>query len=224
MSKSAWIIAGACCTLFVAGPGSDGARAQGGAGIYTCVDGTGRQQGTDRLITECLDRGHRELGPSGIVRRQIAPALSDQERAALAAERSKEVEAHNRAQEDRRRGRALTLRYPDQASHDAARAKAIDVVDGVTATIEQRIDELKRQRKELDAQTQLYKKNPDKMPPTLRHQLAVYEEYMDEQLRFMADQSREKQRVHQRFDVELAQLRKIWEAQQLPTLSTALPK
>src|SRR6218665_1427811 len=115
------------------------------------------------------------------------------------------------------------------ARDDAARAKAIEMVDSITAAIEQRIDELKKQRKELDAQMDLYKKNPDKIPTALRHELAAYEENMDEQRRFMADQLQEKQRVHQRFDTELALLRKIWEAQpqlqpQLPTLGTASPK
>ncbi|ABM57375.1 phage tail tape measure protein [Verminephrobacter eiseniae] len=229
MSKSAWIIAAACCTLLIAAPGANGARAQSGANIYTCVDSSGRPQGADRLIAECLDREHRELAPSGFVRRQIGPALSEQERAAQAAERRKEIEARSLVQEDRRRGRAMTLRYPHQASHDAARAKAIEMVDSITAAIEQRIDELKKQRKELDAQMDLYKKNPDKIPTALRHELAAYEENMDEQRRFMADQLQEKQRVHQRFDTELALLRKIWEAQpqpqpQLPTLGTASPK
>src|SRR6218665_42585 len=146
-----------------------------------------------------------------------------------AAGGGKEREARSLVQEDRRRGRAMTLRYPHQASHDAARAKAIEMVDSITAAIEQRIDELKKQRKELDAQMDLYKKNPDKIPTALRHELAAYEENMDEQRRFMADQLQEKQRVHQRFDTELALLRKIWEAQpqpqpQLPTLGTASPK
>ena len=65
--------------------GADWARAQApgtSGGIYTCVDRNGRRLTADRPIAECLDREQRELGPSGIVRRQIGPSLTEQERAA----------------------------------------------------------------------------------------------------------------------------------------------
>ena len=51
---------------------------------------------------------------------------------------------------------------------------------------------------------------------TLRRKIAENEESIAEQQRFIAGQDQEKRRVHQRFDVELAQLRKLWEAQRMP--------
>ena len=221
MSKSAWIVGG----VLLATLGADCARAQApgtSGGIYTCVDRNGRRLTADRPIAECLDREQRELGPSGIVRRQIGPSLSEQERAAQEAQRRKEAEARARELEERRRERVLTARYPDKATHDVERAAAIQMVDDVTATAEKRLVELTQQRKAFDVEMEFYKKDPNKAPMTLRRKIAENEESIAEQQRFIAGQDQEKRRVHQRFDVELAQLRKLWDAQRMP-LSGATP-
>ena len=221
MSKSAWIVGG----VLLATLGADWARAQApgtSGGIYTCVDRNGRRLTADRPIAECLDREQRELGPSGIVRRQIGPSLTEHERAAQEAQRRKEAEARARELEERRRERALTARYPDKAAHDVERAAAIQLVDDVTATAEKRLVELAQQRKAFDVEMEFYKKDPSKAPMSLRRKIAENEESIAEQQRFIAGQDQEKRRVHQRFDVELAQLRKLWDAQRMP-VSGATP-
>ncbi|MCW8163512.1 DUF4124 domain-containing protein [Verminephrobacter aporrectodeae subsp. tuberculatae] len=192
--------------------GSACAQAQG-ASIYTCVDRNGNRLTADRLIADCLDREQRELGPSGIVRRQIGPSLSDQERAAQETQRRQEAEARTRALDERRREHGLIARYPNKAAHDVERAAAIQVLDNVTATAEEHIAELKQQRQALDAEMDSYRKNPEKAPVALRRRIAENAEGMTEQLRFVAGQEQEKQRVHQRFDAELVQLRRLWNAQ-----------
>ena len=221
MSKSAWIVGG----VLLASLGADGAWAQApgaSGGIYTCVDRNGRRLTADRPIAECLDREQRELGPSGTVRRQIGPSLSEQERAAQEVQRRKEAEARARALEERRRERALTARYPDKPTHDVERAAAIQLADDVTAIAEKRLAELAQQRKAFDVEMEFYKKDPAKAPLPLRRKIAENEESIAEQQRFIAGQDQEKRRVHQRFDVELAQLRKLWDAQRMP-VSGATP-
>ncbi|WP_199226438.1 DUF4124 domain-containing protein [Acidovorax sp. 107] len=220
MSKSAWIMGG----VLLATLGADVAWAQApgtSSGIYTCVDRNGRRLTADRPIAECMDREQRELGPSGIVRRQIGPSLTEQERAAQEVQRRKEAEARARELEERRRERALTARYPDKATHDVERAAAIQLVDDVTATAEKRLVELAQQRKAFDVEMEFYKKDPTKAPMSLRRKIAENEESIAEQQRFIAGQDQEKRRVHQRFDVELAQLRKLWDAQRMPLPSAA---
>ena len=151
MSKSAWIVGG----VLLATLGADLAWAQApgtSGGIYTCVDRNGRRLTADRPIAECLDREQRELGPTGTLRRQIGPSLTEQERAALEVQRRKEAEARARELEERRRERVLTARYPDKATHDVERAAAIQLVDDVTATAEKRLVELIQQRKAFDVE------------------------------------------------------------------------
>ncbi|UCU99521.1 DUF4124 domain-containing protein [Acidovorax radicis] len=220
MSKSVWIMG----VVMLATVGTEAAWAQASpaASIYTCVDRNGRRLTADRPIPECLDREQRELSPSGLTRRQIGPSLTEHERAAQEVQRRKEVEARNREIEERRRERVLTARYPDKAAHDVERFAAIQLVDDVTATAEKRMAELKEQRKAMDVEMEFYKRDPAKAPMSLRRKIAENEEGIAEQMRFIAGQDQEKRRVHQRFDLELAQLRKLWESQRAPlTTDTA---
>lgn len=193
------------------------AQSQGATGgIYTCVDRNGRRLTADRPIPECLDREQRELSPSGITRRQIGPSLTELERAAQDAQNRKDAEERARVVEERRRERVLVARYPDKAAHDMERAAAIQMVDDVTATAEKRTLELKAERKKLDVEMEFYKKDPNKAPMTLRRKIAEIDDSLAEQQRFIAGQDQEKRRVHARFDTELAQLRKLWDAQRVP--------
>ncbi|MBV7544297.1 DUF4124 domain-containing protein [Acidovorax sp. sic0104] len=220
MSRLAWIVGVLMGATLVA----DCARAQPQGpvgGIYTCVDRNGRRLTADRPIPECLDREQRELSPSGTVRRQIGPSLTENERAAQEAQRRKEAEERARVVEERRRERVLTARYPDKATHDVERAAAIQLVDDVTATAEKRVAELRQQRKGFDAEMEFYKKDPNKAPMTLRRKIAENEDSITEQQRFLAGQDQEKRRVHQRFDTELALLRRLWDEQRAPAAGTS---
>ncbi|WP_342721267.1 DUF4124 domain-containing protein [Acidovorax sp. FHTAMBA] len=222
MSKSAWVTGG--LVLLLVGAEFAAAQPQGASGsIYTCVDRNGRRLTADRPIPECLDREQRELSPSGTTRRQIGPSLTEIERTALEAQRRKEAEERARVVEERRRERVLVARYPDKAAHDVERAAAIQLVDDVTATAEKRIAELQAERKKLDVEMEFYKKDPNKAPMTLRRKMAENEEIVAEQQRFIAGQDQEKRRVHARFDTELAQLRKLWDAQRSPPVIATTP-
>lgn len=181
--------------------------------IYSCVDSQGRRLTSDRPIRECIDREQRELSPSGTVRRVIGPTLTAQERAALEAQRRKEQEEQARVAEERRRERVLLARYPDKAAHDTERANALAQVDEVTATAAKRITDLQARRKTLDQEMEFYRKDPAKAPMNLRRQIAENDEEVQEQKRFLAGQDQEKRRIHQRFDEELAQLRRLWSHQ-----------
>lgn len=133
----AWACAALCC--------AEAAWAQpapGGPGIYTCVDRNGRRITADRPIPECIDREQKELGPSGTVRRQIGPTLTEVERAEIEQQRRREAEERNRQTEERRRERALVARYPDKAAHDAERAAAIAQIDDLMLIAQKRIGEL----------------------------------------------------------------------------------
>lgn len=213
MSTSAWTVG----AILLATLGAEFASAQGAPGsIYTCTDRQGRRLTADRPIPECTDREQRELGPTGVVRRQIGPTLTEHERSALDAQRRKEAEERTRLLEDRRRERVLTARYPDKPTHDVERTAAIQLVDDVTATAEKRIADLAQQRKALDLEMEFYKRDPSKAPMDLRRKIAENEDSIVERQRFIADQEREKRRIHERFDTELAQLRRLWEAQRMP--------
>ena len=177
-------------------------------GIYTCVDAKGRTLTSDRPIADCIDREQKVLNPSGTVKAKLGPTLTAHERSELEAKERAQMEEQARLNEEKRRNRALLVRYPNKAVHDQERAAALEVFEYG--------DELARQRAPLVEEMEFYKKNPVKAPPALRRQLDEVGQSIAIQVRFIADQDAEIKRVNGRFDEELVRLKQLW-AQQAGT-------
>ncbi|APW36016.1 DUF4124 domain-containing protein [Rhodoferax koreense] len=178
--------------------------------IYRCTDARGNKLTSDRPIPECLDREQNELNPSGTVKRSVGPSLTASERERIEAQQKKDAEEKVRVNEERRRNRALLMRYQDQAAHDRERADALKQVDEVIAAANKRLAELDKQNEAINAELEFYKNDPAKAPPKLRRQIAEHEDSVRAQQRFIADQTLEKKRVNDRFDEELARLKPLW--------------
>ena len=84
-------------------------------GIYTCTDSKGRKLTADRPIPDCVDREQKVLNPSGTVKARMGPTLTARERADQEAAQKVEQEERARLNEERRRDRALLIRYPNKA-------------------------------------------------------------------------------------------------------------
>ena len=178
--------------------------------IYTCVDGKGRKITSDRPIAECTDRPQQELSATGTVRRVLGPTLTAQERA-LEEERDKlAAETRALAAEDKRRERALLLRYPSLQVHDRERALALAQVDEAVKASARRSVYLLEQRQQIYAELEFYKKDPSKVPGPLRRRLEENDNSSALQKRFVAEQDLEKRRVNTRFDEELGRLQRLW--------------
>lgn len=183
---------------------------QNRSGIYTCIDAKGRRITADRPIPECIDREQRELGSSGTVRRVVPPSYTAEERARIAAQRRAEDEARARVNEERRRERALLIRYPNQEAHDRDRQDALTQVDEVVGAVKKRELELAAQRKEIDQELEFYQSDPTRIPAWLKRKLEDNEQQVLVQKRFLVEQDQEKRRINERFDEELAKLRQLW--------------
>ena len=190
-------------------------------GIYTCTDAKGRKITSDRPIPECNDRTQNEISPSGTVRRVIGPALTAQERAALEDKEKAATESRIAASEDKRRERALLLRYPNRQAHDAERTLALTQVEEGSKVAGKKMLELAEQRKRLNLELEFYKKDASKTPPPLKRRVEENDSNVELQKRFMADQDGERRRVNQRFDEELVKLKQLWS--QLGVSATAGP-
>ncbi len=186
--------------------------AQGSAegGIYTCIDAKGRKLTSDRPIRECADREQKLLNPSGTVRAIIGPTLTGPERAALEARKRREAEEQARQAEEKRRERALLVRYPSRSVHDKERSEALASISLVRQAAMNRVKELERQRKELDTELEFYAHDPSKVPPSLQRLVDENAKSMEVQQRFIADQEAEMGRVNRRFDEELVRLQQLW--------------
>lgn len=179
-------------------------------GIYSCTDSKGRRLTSDRPIPECLDREQRELGKTGIVKRVVPPSYTAEERARLDAQRKAEELQLARVAEEKRRDRALLVRYPNQAMHDKERTDALLQIDEVVGAVNKRQEALARQRKEIDVELEFYQGDVNKAPSWLKRKLEDNEQQVQIQKRFLAEQAQEKQRINGRFDEELAKLKQLW--------------
>lgn len=187
--------------------------AQGG--IYTCTDARGRKLTSDRPIAECNDREQKVLNPSGTVKSRVGPTLTAQERADLEAKEKADQEVRALSNEEKRRDRALLIRYPNKVVHDRERTEALAQIEVVKNAATKRVDELMRQRASINGEMEFYKKDPSKAPPSVRRQVDEVTQSLAVQWRFIGDQDGEIKRVNARFDEELVRLKQLW-ALQLP--------
>lgn len=217
IARPSWVSAGPlAAALLLAWAGLADAQAQPqtlSAGIYTCVDAKGRKLTSDRPIPECNDREQQVLNPSGTVRSKVGPTLTAQERLAVETKEKLAAEENARRDEEKRRDRALLLRYPNKALHDAERAEAIAQIIVVKKAALNRIEELTRQRAAVGTEMEFYKKDTSKAPASLRRQVDDVTQSLAVQGRFVVDQDGEINRVNARFDEELARLKHLWPLQ-----------
>ncbi len=196
--------------LGLCGASLAGAQPTVAQGIYTCIDAKGRKLTADRPIPDCADREQKVLNPSGTVKTRVGPTLTAKERAEQEALQKAEQEERARLNEERRRDRALMIRYPNQGVHDKERADALAQIGVVRHAAVNRVDELMRQRTTINAEMEFYKKDPSKAPLSLRRQVDEVTNSLAVQGRFIADQDAELKRVSARFDEELVRLKQLW--------------
>lgn len=183
------------------------------AGIYTCIDASGRRITADRPIPQCLDREQRVYGRTGVELKRIGPALTEVEMAERLEQRRLEQQQVNRAREQRRRDAALLVRYPDRETHEAERRQSLTQVNDLQIIAHKRLMELEKTHFELTQELEFYTKEPIKVPAKLRAALEDSERNVQEQKRFIEGQEADKRRIHLRFNEELERLQSLWDSQ-----------
>lgn len=198
--KSAWVGLGVTW-LVLAAPAQ-------AAGIYSCVDATGKRHTSDRPIAECLDREQRVLNKDGSQRQTLPPRMNAEERA-LAEERQRLQDQAQAAQKDAvRRDRNLMLRFPDEPSHNKAREAALDDLRRGVALSERRLQDLLDERKPLLAETEFYQGR--RLPFKLKSKLEANDAQQQAQRDIIQNQSAETVRINALYDAELARLKRLW--------------
>ena len=115
-----------------------------------------------------------------------------------------------RIAEEKRRDRALLIRYPNQTVHDRERGEALAQIDEVVTAVVRREQSLAKQRQEIGIELEFYQGDVNKAPSWLKRKLEDNESQVQVQKRFLDDQAQEKKRINARFDEELVKLRQLW--------------
>ncbi|MBB1604687.1 DUF4124 domain-containing protein [Variovorax sp. UMC13] len=201
--------------LLAAGTVAAQSASPSGGSIYSCTDARGRTLTADRPIPDCSDREQRALSPSG-ARRIVEPSYTAQEQAERDERARQAAQQAARLNEERRRERALLMRYPNLATHERERVEAMQQIDTVIDAARKRVSELAKERQSVDDEMEFYKKDVSKAPPSLRRKLEDNEQSVAVQNRFIAAQDDEKKRVNARFDEERVRLKPLWAANAPP--------
>ncbi|HEY0847529.1 MAG TPA: DUF4124 domain-containing protein [Noviherbaspirillum sp.] len=141
------------------------------AQIYVCKDAAGRTITSDRPVPECMDRVVRELDSAGRTRREIHPPPTAEEKRQLQLQEEKRKAEELAAEEQRRNDRLLRTRYQSEAELEAARAKAVDVVDEQLKRERQALAEAEKRQQKAQAETGALKKRNAIVPVALQQQL-----------------------------------------------------
>ena len=179
-------------------------------GIYSCNDGHGRTITSDRPIADCIDREQRELSPSGTTRRRIEPTWTAKEQADRDERQRQADMVTTRQLAERRRERALLIRYPNATTHDRERADTLAQIDIVIGAAKKRLAQLGEERRKIEDELEFYKKDISKAPALVRRQLDDNVQSVAVQNRFIGTQEDEKRRLNARFDEERVRLKQLW--------------
>jgi hypothetical protein len=195
------------CAFIVAAP----VRAQtlpGGSTIYDCVDANGKRIRSDRPVADCKDKDQRLLNPDGSVRAIVPPTPTQDERAEMDA-RERDAIAERAAKNDAiRRDRNLVSRFPNEAEHNKARAKALDDIRNSVRVSEERVALLNAERKPLLDEAEFYVNKA--LPNKLKAALDANDASLEAQKSLIQNQQGEIVRINALYDAELARLRKLW--------------
>jgi hypothetical protein len=177
-------------------------------GIYTCTTPDGRRLTSDRPIFECSMREQRILNADGSLRAILPPFLSPEERAIKEAQERRDAAERAAKLDAQRRDRNLMQRYPNEAAHQRTRVGALDDASKAMRISELRIKALAQERRPLLDEAEFYKDR--QLPGKLKQQLDANDAAVEAQRQLIENQKAELVRINNRYDAELARLKRLW--------------
>jgi hypothetical protein len=184
------------------------ARPASAAGIYTCVDDSGRKLTSDRPIAECTAKEQRVLNRDGSLKWVYPPILTVDEKAEKDARDRRMAEVKASLADAVRRDRNLLARYPTEVPHRKAREAALDTVRAAIKSRDNRLSELSAEREPLMAEAEFYKGRT--LPVKLRNQIDANDAATEAQRESAQNLEAELDRVNSFYDGELARLKRLW--------------
>src|SRR4051794_21416555 len=172
----------------------------------------GKKLVSDRVIPACYGIEQRELNSDGSLKRIVRPPQTPDEREAdeikAAADKAK-IAALNDAV---RRDRNLMQRFPDQATHQKAREKALDDVRISAKNSGARIELLQQERKKLEEERRFYvnERVNKPLPTSLKQKIDANDAALEAQRSLAQNAQAELVRINALYDAELLRLKKLW--------------
>jgi hypothetical protein len=159
--------------------------------IQTCRDASGKP-----IITDASDP------------RCYKPPPTDPEKAAIEAEKRKQVDLYNECKAEQRSLQSLFSRYPNREKHDAARRAALAEIENAMAVSKGRMEKLLADRKHFLEEAEFYPSG--NLPVKLRRDTDANSALIAAQAQVIETQKNEAAQRNAFYDEQLAQLKKMW--------------
>lgn len=178
--------------------------------IYSCIGKDGKKITQDHPIAECAETNQVEHNKDGSFKRVVPRQETEEERAAREAKERLEGAERVQRQVEARADRQLVNRYPDKATHDAARLKQLDETRRSIQKINERRALLLVERKPLLDEAEFYVGKS--LPLKVKNALDSNDAALAAQESLRQNLEAELARISKKFDDELERLRRLWAA------------
>jgi len=147
--------------------------ADGHAQIFMCKDAAGHTLTSDRPIPECADRVMRELDNRGMVRHEIAPPMTAEQKRQQQADEAKRKADQAAAQEQKRNDRVIRLRYRSEADIEAARKRSLAPLQDKLQREKASLAAGQAERQHAQSAADAHQRSDAAVPPASQHELAA---------------------------------------------------
>jgi hypothetical protein len=149
----------------------------------------------------------RELAPSGVVKREIAPPLTpEQQRQKEADDRAKRT-AEEAAREQHRRDMALLAVYQNEDQIEAARKRSLSDANESIKASHERLADLEKERKGLEQDAEAFKGKT--VPPLFKRKVDDNQALIDDEQAAIKQRQVDVERVNQRYDEDKRRFREL---------------
>lgn len=166
--------------------------------FFCCNDLSGKQVCGDILPQACYGRAYRELGSNGMTIRTVDAPLTAEQRAQRQKEEEKLRREEEKRREQQRKDQALLNTYGTEQDIDLMRQRAEGDVFKAIANAENKIAEIRQQRKKFENEAEFYKKKT--LPPEVKKGLAEADSDISSQEVFIADKRKELKTIQEKYD------------------------
>jgi hypothetical protein len=202
MSAVRWLPVAALAALTASNAVAQGTPSS----IYTCRDHSGRTITADRPIADCASV-MRELGPSGVVKREIAPPLTPEQLRQKEAEDRARRTADETVREQHRRDLALLTAYQNEDQIEAARKRALADANDAIKTSQDRLDDLKKDKTALEHEGESYKGKP--VSPLYQRRVDDNQMLINDEDAAIKQRRADVDRINQRYDDDRKRFREL---------------
>jgi hypothetical protein len=180
------------------------ADAQGA--IYTCRDRAGHTLTSDRPIGDCAGT-MRELGPSGVVRREIAPPLTAEQQKQKDIDDKARRLAAEATREQHRRDVALLTAYQSEDQIESARRRALVDPEASIKTSQSRLEDLDHEKQTLTKELATYQGKA--VPPLVKRKVEDNQALIDDEGKSIRSRQVDIERINQRYDDDRKRYREL---------------